>query len=81
MPCKAFLVHKNGKACHRLRWTRSGKWSWRAIASEAIRLHGGKISARNLFPTGLEIRIQLPIAHDAGMRGYGLSRSEQSAAI
>jgi two-component system sensor histidine kinase CpxA len=33
-----------------------------AIASEAIRLHHGTISAANLRPTGLEIRIRLPIA-------------------
>jgi two-component system sensor histidine kinase CpxA len=33
-----------------------------AIASEAIRLHRGTISAANLRPTGLEITIRLPIA-------------------
>jgi two-component system, OmpR family, sensor histidine kinase CpxA len=32
-----------------------------AIASEAIRLHRGKIRAANLLPTGLEIQIQLPV--------------------
>jgi signal transduction histidine kinase len=32
-----------------------------AIASEAIRLHQGTISAKNLRPTGLEITIQVPI--------------------
>jgi two-component system, OmpR family, sensor histidine kinase CpxA len=32
-----------------------------AIALEAIRLHGGTILARNANPTGLEIRITLPI--------------------
>jgi two-component system sensor histidine kinase CpxA len=35
-----------------------------AIASEAIRLHGGTIRAQNLQPTGLEIIIQLPVAYD-----------------
>jgi two-component system, OmpR family, sensor histidine kinase CpxA len=35
-----------------------------AIASEAIRLHGGTIRAQNLVPTGLEIVIQLPVAYD-----------------
>ena len=33
-----------------------------AIASEAIRLHRGTISATNLRPTGLEMTIRLPIA-------------------
>jgi two-component system, OmpR family, sensor histidine kinase CpxA len=32
-----------------------------AIASEAVRLHKGKIYAANLVPTGLEVTIQLPI--------------------
>jgi two-component system, OmpR family, sensor histidine kinase CpxA len=32
-----------------------------AIASEAVRLHKGKIYAANLAPTGLEVTIQLPI--------------------
>jgi signal transduction histidine kinase len=32
-----------------------------AIASEAVRLHKGKIYATNLVPTGLEVTIQLPI--------------------
>ena len=36
-----------------------------AIASEAIRLHHGTISATNLRPTGLEITIRLPIIFEA----------------
>jgi two-component system, OmpR family, sensor histidine kinase CpxA len=34
-----------------------------AIAAEAIRLHHGMISAANLLPSGLEVKIQLPFAH------------------
>jgi signal transduction histidine kinase len=40
--------------------TAAGNGLGLAIASEAIRVHGGTISATNLIPTGLEIRIQLP---------------------
>jgi signal transduction histidine kinase len=36
-----------------------------AIAYEAIRLHGGTISARNRTPGGLDIIILLPVALDA----------------
>ncbi len=36
-----------------------------AIASEAIRLHRGKIRAANLLPSGLEVRIQLPVADNS----------------
>ena len=39
-----------------------------AIASEAIRLHRGSISARNLQPAGLEIVIQLPVTSTPGGR-------------
>jgi two-component system, OmpR family, sensor histidine kinase CpxA len=39
-----------------------------AIASEAIRLHRGTITAANLQPTGLEVTIRLPIAFDAASR-------------
>jgi two-component system, OmpR family, sensor histidine kinase CpxA len=35
-----------------------------AIAAEAIRLHHGLISAANVLPSGLEVRIRLPFAHD-----------------
>lgn len=34
-----------------------------AIAAEAIRLHHGMISAANLLPSGLEVKIQLPFEH------------------
>jgi two-component system, OmpR family, sensor histidine kinase CpxA len=47
-----------------------------AIASEAIRLHRGTISAANLRPTGLEITIRLPIASDASSRRYELPQHE-----
>jgi signal transduction histidine kinase len=40
-----------------------------AIASEAIRLHQGTISAKNLRPTGLEITIQVPIEPEAARSG------------
>ncbi|MCU1299767.1 MAG: hypothetical protein JWQ87_51 [Candidatus Sulfotelmatobacter sp.] len=69
-----FRIRESGEAV-------AGNGLGLAIASEAIRLHGGKISAKNLFPTGLEIKIQLPIAHGVGVRAYELSRSEQSVAI
>jgi two-component system, OmpR family, sensor histidine kinase CpxA len=36
-----------------------------AIASEAIRLHGGIVTARNLRPSGLEVRVQLPVDPEA----------------
>lgn len=36
-----------------------------AIAAEAIRLHRGMISAANILPTGLEVKIQLPLARSA----------------
>ncbi|RZU43621.1 ATP-binding protein [Edaphobacter modestus] len=50
-----------------------------AIASEAIRLHRGTISAANLRPTGLEIAIRLPIAFDAASRRYELSQLEHNS--
>jgi two-component system sensor histidine kinase CpxA len=49
-----------------------------AIASEAIRLHRGTINAANLWPTGLEITIRLPIDSDAASRGYELPRLEHN---
>jgi two-component system sensor histidine kinase CpxA len=49
-----------------------------AIASEAIRLHRGTISAANLRPAGLEMTIRLPIAFDAASRRYELSRPEHN---
>jgi signal transduction histidine kinase len=56
-----------------------------AIASEAIRMHRGTIRAENLRPTGLEIIIQLPVAHDAAShvasRGDELSKPEHSTAL
>ena len=52
-----------------------------AIASEAIRLHRGTIRAENLRPTGLQIIIQLPIAHDIAPYGNRLSKPEHSAAL
>jgi signal transduction histidine kinase len=33
-----------------------------AIASEAIRMHGGTVSAANLPGEGLEVRVRLPAA-------------------
>lgn len=51
-----------------------------AIASEAIRLHRGTISAANLRPTGLEITIRLPIISATAFPGYKLSQSEHSSA-
>ena len=50
-----------------------------AIASEAIRLHRGTISAANLRPTGLEITIRLPIAYDAASRRYEVPQPEQNS--
>ena len=50
-----------------------------AIASEAIRLHRGTISARNLRPTGLEIIIQLPVTYDTASHGYEFSKPEHTA--
>jgi signal transduction histidine kinase len=50
-----------------------------AIASEAIRLHGGTISAANLRPTGLEITIRLPIAYDAASRRYEVPQPEHNS--
>jgi signal transduction histidine kinase len=49
-----------------------------AIASEAIRLHRGTISAANLRPTGLEISIRLPVAFDAASRRYDLLQPEHN---
>jgi two-component system, OmpR family, sensor histidine kinase CpxA len=50
-----------------------------AIASEAIRMHRGTIHAANIRPTGLEITIQMPLAHDAASSEYELSKSVHSA--
>ena len=52
-----------------------------AIASEAIHLHRGTISAANLKPTGLEITIRLPITPTTASSRYKLSRLEHSRAI
>jgi signal transduction histidine kinase len=54
-----------------------------AIASEAIRMHRGTIRAENLQPTGLEIIIQLPAAHDIAPAPHGdeLSKPEHSTAL
>jgi two-component system, OmpR family, sensor histidine kinase CpxA len=52
-----------------------------AIASEAIRLHGGRIRARNLQPTGLEIIVQLPVAYDVASRGNEVSKPEHSTTL
>jgi signal transduction histidine kinase len=51
-----------------------------AIASEAIRLHRGEICAANL-PTGLEIKIQLPMAYDLAVHGHQLSKPEHSITL
>jgi len=51
-----------------------------AIASEAIRLHHGTISAANLRPTGLEITIRLPIAFEAPSLRDERSQSERNSA-
>jgi signal transduction histidine kinase len=51
-----------------------------AIASEAIRLHRGTISAQNLRPTGLEIIIQLPAAYIAS-HGDEASKPEHSTTL
>jgi two-component system sensor histidine kinase CpxA len=48
----------------------SGNGLGLAIASEAIRLHHGSISASNLHTTGLEITIQVPIGSDATFAGH-----------
>jgi signal transduction histidine kinase len=50
-----------------------------AIASEAIRLHRGTISAANLRPSGFEITIRLPIAFDATHRRYELPQPEHNS--
>jgi two-component system sensor histidine kinase CpxA len=52
-----------------------------AIAFEAIRLHRGKICASNLLPTGLEIKIQLPMAYGLAVRGHELSKPEHSITL
>jgi signal transduction histidine kinase len=51
-----------------------------AIASEAVRLHGGTISAANLRPDGLEITIRLPIVFNAAFHGYELLQPEHNTA-
>jgi two-component system sensor histidine kinase CpxA len=50
-----------------------------AIAAEAIRLHGGKIWAANLIPTGLVIKVQLPKAYDVAVHSDEPSKAEHSA--
>jgi signal transduction histidine kinase len=52
-----------------------------AIASEAIRLHGGTIRAQNLQPTGLEIIIQLPVAYDVAFHRDEVSKPEHSTTL
>jgi two-component system sensor histidine kinase CpxA len=52
-----------------------------AIASEAIRMHRGTIRAENLRPTGLEIIIQLPAAHDRVSHGDEIPKPEHSTAL
>ena len=52
-----------------------------AIAAEAIRLHGGKIWAENLVPTGLEVKIQLPRAYDVAVHAYEVSKPEHSTTL
>jgi len=52
-----------------------------AIASEAIRMHRGTIRAENLQPTGLEIIVLLPIAHDIASHRGAPAKPEHSAAI
>jgi two-component system sensor histidine kinase CpxA len=52
-----------------------------AIASEAIRLHSGTIRAENLRPSGLEIIIQLPVAHDTAPREDELPKPEHSTTL
>ena len=52
-----------------------------AIASEAIRLHRGTIRAENLWPTGLQIIIRLPVVCDAAPHGDELSKPEHSTAL
>jgi two-component system, OmpR family, sensor histidine kinase CpxA len=52
-----------------------------AIASEAIRLHRGKIYAANLLPTGLEVTIELPNTYDVAAHAYELSKPEHSATL
>ncbi len=47
-----------------------------AIAAEAIRLHGGKISASNRRPVGLEIIIRVPVNLDGPLRGVELLNSQ-----
>jgi signal transduction histidine kinase len=60
--------------------TNEGNGLGLAIAAEAIRLHRGKIYAANLLPTGLEIKIQLPIPHMA-VHGYELPNPDRSTAL
>jgi signal transduction histidine kinase len=52
-----------------------------AIASEAIRLHSGTIRAENLRPSGLEIIIQLPVAHDTAPREDELPKPVHSTTL
>ena len=52
-----------------------------AIASEAIRMHRGTIRAENLLPTGLEIIILLPFAHDIASHRDEPSKPEHSTAL
>jgi two-component system, OmpR family, sensor histidine kinase CpxA len=52
-----------------------------AIASEAIRLHRGTMRAENVWPTGLQIIIQLPVAHDTASRGDEISKPEHSTTL
>jgi two-component system, OmpR family, sensor histidine kinase CpxA len=52
-----------------------------AIASEAVRLHGGTIRAQNLRPTGLEIIIQLHFTYETASHPDELSKAEYHATL
>jgi two-component system, OmpR family, sensor histidine kinase CpxA len=52
-----------------------------AIASEAIRLHGGTVHAENRRPMGLAIVVRLPVAHDLAPHADELSKPEHSTAL
>jgi two-component system sensor histidine kinase CpxA len=52
-----------------------------AIAAEAIRLHRGKIYAENVHPTGLEVKVQLPIPHHVAVHGNESSQIVSSRTV
>ena len=64
-------IHSEGEAT-------GGNGLGLAIASEAIRMHGGTIYAANLPPGGLEVEIQLPLAYD--IAGYASESSKAQLA-